>query len=233
MCPAGSRDEAGLPAGLAHFVEHMVFKGTERRSARELSFEIENAGGQINACTSEDQTVYEGRGEAEMLPILADVLADMVWHATFPESEIQPRTRSHRRGNHHVPRVARRPHRRPHFQRAVGRSSARKPDLRIAGVHRAASTANALLDFRDLHHFRNDLVIAAAGPFTVDEVMNIIAPPPAAGFHPREPKPLPIRPGNGRRPHASPTAARPTNSSFRSPGTRPAATRNHATRCAC
>jgi predicted Zn-dependent peptidase len=86
--PAGSRDEAGLPAGLAHFVEHRVFKGTNRRTARDLSFEIENAGGQINACTSEDQTVYEGRGEAEMLPILVDVLADMVWHATFPEAEI-------------------------------------------------------------------------------------------------------------------------------------------------
>jgi len=38
--PAGSRDEADLPTGLAHFVEHMVFKGTDRRSARELSFEI-------------------------------------------------------------------------------------------------------------------------------------------------------------------------------------------------
>ena len=67
----------------------MVFKGTARRSARELSFDIENAGGQINACTSEDQTVYEGRGEAELLPVLADVLCDMVWNATFPEPEIQ------------------------------------------------------------------------------------------------------------------------------------------------
>ena len=86
--PAGSRDESNLPAGLAHFVEHMVFKGTERRSARELSFEIEDGGGQLNACTSEDQTVYEGRGEADLMPLLADVLADMVWHATFPESEI-------------------------------------------------------------------------------------------------------------------------------------------------
>jgi predicted Zn-dependent peptidase len=52
--PAGSRDESDYPIGLAHFLEHMVFKGTERKSARELSFEIENAGGQLNACTSED-----------------------------------------------------------------------------------------------------------------------------------------------------------------------------------
>ena len=66
--PAGSRDEVALPAGLAHFVEHMVFKGTARRSARELSFEIENGGGQLNAGTTEDHTVYEGRGEAGLLP---------------------------------------------------------------------------------------------------------------------------------------------------------------------
>ena len=87
--PAGSRDETALPAGLAHFVEHMVFKGTARRSARDLSFEIENAGGQLNACTSEDQTVYEGHGEADLMPVLIDVLSDMVWHATFPEAEIE------------------------------------------------------------------------------------------------------------------------------------------------
>ncbi|MGB0293076.1 MAG: M16 family metallopeptidase, partial [Luteolibacter sp.] len=62
--PAGSRDEQDYPNGLAHFVEHMAFKGTPTRSAKDLSVAIESLGGQINAYTTEDQTTYEGRGEA-------------------------------------------------------------------------------------------------------------------------------------------------------------------------
>lgn len=184
--PAGSRDEVGLPAGLAHFVEHMVFKGTQRRSARELSFEIENAGGQINACTSEDQTVYEGRGEAELLPVLADVLADMVWHATFPEPEIQLErevigeeiTMYREAPSDHIGDLI---------------SSALWGDHPLGNAISGSLESitridrQKLLEFRDLHHFRDDLVIAAAGPFTVDEVMEIIAPHLPATFHAAQP----------------------------------------------
>jgi predicted Zn-dependent peptidase len=180
--PAGSRDEADLPAGLAHFVEHMVFKGTERRSARELSFEIENAGGQLNACTSEDQTVYEGRGEAELLPVLADVLADMVWHATFPESEIQLErevigeeiTMYRESPADHIDDLI--------SSALWGGHPLGNP---ISGSLESIARIDrqALVDFRDRHHFRNDVVIAAAGPFTADEVMAIIAPHLPPVFH--------------------------------------------------
>ena len=186
--PAGSRDEAGLPAGLAHFVEHMVFKGTARRSARELSFHIENAGGQINACTSEDQTVYEGRGEAEMLPILADVLADMVWHATFPESEIQLErevigeeiTMYRESPADHIGDL---------ISTALwGEHPLGNP---ISGSLDSIERINRdlLLEFRDRHHFRGDVVIAAAGPFTADEVMTAIAPHLPPVFHAGESPP--------------------------------------------
>ena len=88
--PAGSRDETGnLPSGLAHFVEHMAFKGTTTRTAKELTLAIESGGGQANACTSEDFTVYEAQGEAGLMPTLIEVLCDMVWNSTFPEQEIE------------------------------------------------------------------------------------------------------------------------------------------------
>ena len=67
----------------------MVFKGTHSRSARDLTFEIENVGGQINACTSEDQTTYEGRADADQLATLASVISDMVWNPNFPDAEIE------------------------------------------------------------------------------------------------------------------------------------------------
>jgi predicted Zn-dependent peptidase len=180
--PAGSRDEHGLPAGLAHFVEHMVFKGTARRSARELSFDIENAGGQINACTSEDQTVYEGRGEAELLPVLADVLCDMVWNSTFPEPEIQLErevigeeiTMYRESPADHIGDLISQAMWGDH---PLGHPISGSLDS-IAQIHRVT-----LLEFRKLHHFRNDLVIAAAGPFTADEVMRVITPHLPDAFH--------------------------------------------------
>ncbi|RYD25163.1 MAG: insulinase family protein, partial [Verrucomicrobiaceae bacterium] len=173
--PAGSRDESGLPAGLAHFVEHMVFKGTERRSARELSFEIENAGGQINACTSEDQTVYEGRGEADLMPVLADVLSDMVWHATFPESEIglerevigEEITMYKESPADHIGDLISSALWGEH---PLGNSISGSLES-IAGIDR-----DTLCAFRDRHHFRSDVVIAAAGPFTTDEILAMISP---------------------------------------------------------
>ncbi len=181
--PAGSRDESGLPAGLAHFVEHMVFKGTEKRSARELSFEIENAGGQLNACTSEDQTVYEGRGEAELMPVLADVLADMVWHATFPEAEIdlerevigEEITMYKESPADHIGDLISGALWDTH---PLGNAISGSAES-IARIDRAALTA-----FRDNHYFRDDIVIAAAGPFTLGEIYSLIVPHLPGPFHP-------------------------------------------------
>lgn len=180
--PAGSRDETGLPAGLAHFVEHMVFKGTARRSARDLSFEIENAGGQLNACTSEDQTVYEGRGEADLMPLLADVVSDMVWHATFPEAEIdlerevigEEITMYRESPADHIGDL---------ISNALWGGHPLGNAISGSVESIAAVDREILLDFRNRHHFRNDVVIAASGPFTMDEVLAMITPHLPPGFH--------------------------------------------------
>jgi predicted Zn-dependent peptidase len=173
--PAGSRDELGLPAGLAHFVEHMVFKGTPTRSARRISEEIENAGGSINACTSEDQTVYEGRGDAEMLPQLAAVLADMVWNATFPSAEIELErevigeeiTLYRESPADHLGDLISEALWAPH---PLGNAISGSLES-IALIDR-----EALVGFRDLHHFRDDVVIAVAGPFSPEQAIAAIAP---------------------------------------------------------
>jgi len=180
--PAGSRDESDLPAGLAHFVEHMVFKGTERRSARELSVEIENRGGQLNACTSEDQTVYEGRGEAELMPVLADVLSDMVWHATFPNHEI---TLEREVIGEEITMYRESPA--DHINDLISSALWRNHPLgnSISGSLESIAQIDrkTLVNFRDRHHFRDDVVIAAAGPFTIDEVEAMIMPHLPTTFH--------------------------------------------------
>lgn len=173
--PAGSRDESDYPIGLAHFLEHMVFKGTERKSARELSFEIENAGGQLNACTSEDQTVYEARGEADMLPVLIEVLCDMLWHAVFPENEIalerdvigEEITMYRESPADHIGDL---------ISNALWGNHPLGHPISGSTESIAQITRDTLLDFRNRHYFRQDVVIAVAGPFTLDAVEMMIRP---------------------------------------------------------
>lgn len=84
----GSRHEGDLESGAAHFIEHLLFKGTHTRSAKDIVWEVEGAGGSINAYTTEDHTCYDASGPAELLPMLTDVLLDIVWNSTLPEDEV-------------------------------------------------------------------------------------------------------------------------------------------------
>ncbi len=85
----GSRHEAAARNGAAHFLEHMLFKGTARRSARALSRAVEGVGGELNAFTGEEHTCYYARAAAEHLERLGDVLADMVLRSRFPKAETE------------------------------------------------------------------------------------------------------------------------------------------------
>jgi zinc protease len=76
-----------LGAGLSHYLEHMLFKGTERRSGREISATVQANGGYINAYTTFDRTVYYIDLPSEHLEIAVDILADAVLHSTLPEDE--------------------------------------------------------------------------------------------------------------------------------------------------
>lgn len=85
----GSADELPEEQGLAHFHEHMLFKGTPTRGPGALAHEIEASGGEINAWTSLDRTVYHVVLASRYFDRGLDVLADAVQHATFPEDEIE------------------------------------------------------------------------------------------------------------------------------------------------
>jgi len=84
----GARHETPEVNGVAHMLEHMAFKGTERRSARAIAEAIENVGGQLNAYTSREHTAYYARVLADDLPLAVDLLADILQHSTFDESEL-------------------------------------------------------------------------------------------------------------------------------------------------
>jgi predicted Zn-dependent peptidase len=85
----GGRHEAKRHNGIFHFLEHMLFKGTTKRTAREISEEVEGVGGYLNAFTAEEMTCYYARASATHLRSVIDVLTDMLLRATFPACEIE------------------------------------------------------------------------------------------------------------------------------------------------
>ena len=86
---AGGRDEAESQNGVAHLLEHMAFKGTERRDARAIAEEIEAVGGHLNAYTSREQTAYYARTLGEDVPLAIDMLSDILQHSTFEPAELE------------------------------------------------------------------------------------------------------------------------------------------------
>jgi L-threonylcarbamoyladenylate synthase len=85
----GSRYERPEEAGISHFLEHLFFKGTERRTAAQIAEEIDAVGGVLNAFTGKEYTCYYAKVLDEHLPLALDLLADVFTHSQFAEEEIE------------------------------------------------------------------------------------------------------------------------------------------------
>jgi predicted Zn-dependent peptidase len=85
----GSRHEEETENGVSHFLEHMAFKGTERRSAAQIAEEIEAVGGHINAYTAREQTAYYVKVLKEDTALAADIIGDILTHSTFEPEELE------------------------------------------------------------------------------------------------------------------------------------------------
>ncbi|WP_416065627.1 M16 family metallopeptidase [Rhizobium sp. ZK1] len=86
---SGSRNETEDEHGIAHLLEHMAFKGTGRRSARQIAEEIEDVGGEVNAATSTETTSYYARVLKDHVPLAVDILADILTESAFEEEELE------------------------------------------------------------------------------------------------------------------------------------------------
>lgn len=86
---AGTRDEElGREEGMAHFCEHITFKGTERRSSMKILGHLESVGGDLNAFTNKEETVYHAAVLKDNIGRAVDLLTDIVFHSTYPQAEI-------------------------------------------------------------------------------------------------------------------------------------------------
>jgi Predicted Zn-dependent peptidases len=85
---SGSRDETNEEHGIAHLLEHMAFKGTKSRTARQIAEQIENVGGELNAATSTETTAYYARVLKDDVPLAVDILSDILTDSVFDEDEL-------------------------------------------------------------------------------------------------------------------------------------------------
>ena len=168
---AGTRYELPQVNGVAHLLEHMVFKGTKRRSAREIAEQIEAVGGSINAYTSRETTAYYVKILKDDAALAVDVLADILQHSVFDDVELG-RERSV------VLQEIGQAHDTPddvvfdHFQstafpdQPLGRPVLGKSEI-VATMSR-----DAIVGFRDEHYRTSRMVVAAAGNIEHDRLVD-------------------------------------------------------------
>jgi predicted Zn-dependent peptidase len=195
---SGSRDERRDENGISHFLEHMAFKGTRRRSARQIAEEIEAVGGDLNAATSAETTAYYARVLKADVPLALDVLADILSEPAFDRDEL---TREQSVIVQEIGAVADTPDDLifEHLQgiafpdQPLGRSI-----LGTAKTVRSFDEAK-LRDYLAGHYRAPDIVVAAAGAVDHAAVVADVEKRFASFNGPASPAPEPARFGGGAR----------------------------------
>ncbi len=191
---AGSADEHPDEWGMAHVFEHMLFKGTERRAVGEIARTVEGAGGNINAFTSYDMTVYHITMAARDAAVGVDVLADAVLHSAFDPAELAKEkeviVEEIRRGEDSPGRVL--------FEEMFKTAYTTHPyRLSVIGTAESvrAFTREQLLAFHRRWYVTNNMTFVAAGDFDATALLAEIergfaeAKPRGDLGHPRTPEP--------------------------------------------
>src|SRR6516162_6555441 len=168
----GTRHEPADVNGVAHFLEHMAFKGTRRRSALAIAEEIEAVGGHLNAYTSRESTAYYAKVLKEDVPLAVDILSDILQNSTFEPDEIErERTvilQEIGQANDTPDDIVF-----DHFQecaypeQAMGRPVLGRPDI-IRKIGR-----ETVIDYLQRHYGARRMVLAAAGHLDHDQIASL------------------------------------------------------------
>ncbi len=171
----GGRHEPAPVSGVSHFIEHLLFKGTKKRSAREISQAVEGIGGYLNAFTSEEHTCFYAKARHDHLPELLNVLVDMFLHSTFDPVEIGKERDVIKE---ELAMCLDEPHQ--HVQELL--NAAMWPDQAlgrsITGTVKTldAISRDALLDYQRKNYVAGATVIAAAGQLRHSQLVSAVKP---------------------------------------------------------
>ena len=169
----GSRDESNETNGISHLIEHMAFKGTKKRSVREIARSIESVGGYLNAFTSKEHTCYYARVLDEHTELAIDVISDMMQRPLVPEKELDKE-----RGViiEELKNAEDSPDDIIHdyFDKAVfGSHSLGNPVIGTENNLRAL-TREMILQYHKEHYRRENIVVAAAGNITHESLVALV-----------------------------------------------------------
>ena len=158
----GARHESPEVNGVAHFLEHMVFKGTRRRSARDIAEQIEAVGGQINAYTGRENTAFYAKVLAEHSELALDILSDILQHSIFDQGEL---ARERAVILQEIGQAADTPDDIvfDHFQETAYPSQALGRPVLGRSETVSAMDRQCLMDHLSRHYGPEDMVVAAAG----------------------------------------------------------------------
>ncbi len=169
----GARHEPAAVNGVSHLLEHMVFKGTETRSARAIAEEIEAVGGHMNAYTSREHTAYYAKMLKEDLGLAMDVISDLVQHATLDADELE-------RERHVVIQEIHQLHDTPddivfeNFQAVAFPDQALGRSVLGSEALIEAMSRDAVLDYMTAHYAAPVSVVSAAGALDHDRVVDMV-----------------------------------------------------------
>jgi predicted Zn-dependent peptidase len=187
----GSRYEPAAANGVCHFIEHLLFKGTRRRSAKAISQAIEGIGGYLNAFTSEDMTCFHSRARHDRFDELLDVLGDMFLNSKFDLEEINKEREVIKE---EVAMYLDQPQQ--HVQELLNATLWPDQPLGrpITGTEKTldAMGRNLLVDHLRASYVANSTVIAAAGRLKHDQVLRAVRPLSRHFRAGPRPRPLPV-----------------------------------------
>ncbi len=169
----GSRDEPDELAGASHFLEHLLFKGTERRTAAQVAEDIESVGGDMNAFTAQELTAYYVRVPDERLALAVEILSDILWSPALRDEDVDAERQVileeiHMHDDspedivHDIFAEAVFP------EHSIGREVIGSPKTI------EAMTPADIADFHALHYCPSNVVVAAAGNVDHDEVVALV-----------------------------------------------------------
>jgi predicted Zn-dependent peptidase len=171
----GTRHESPEDNGVAHFIEHMLFKGTERRSAHHITREIDSMGGILNAFTGHEYVCYYAKVLAKFLPRAADLLADIFLNSTFPLDEIE---RERRVVLQEIKMRDDSPEEyiHDHFHQNFFRGQ--MLGMPVLGSEQTVTslTRDSILSHKNSRYRPQDIIVAAAGNIQHDELVAILSP---------------------------------------------------------
>ena len=167
---AGARDETPKLSGVSHFLEHMLFKGTVKRTTRQIKEEIEGVGGMLNAFTGEESTCYFAKLLAAHSPKALDVLSDMVNHATLDPGELRkerPVILEEIKMYRDLPSH--------HVHDLIGELLWPDQPLGrpIAGTEKTVSaiSRSAMMAYKKRHYHPKNILVSVSGPVDPDEIL--------------------------------------------------------------